>query len=306
MKQNPAESGVHYKKPRNRLLSLSLELFNFSIPRLFGLLSATYNSRAKRLEPSWRWLLFSNLIGHTFICIYPIAVVEIIQYRTSPDGDDSGIKRKIEILQLVMMYLLSVGVFVRQMYFSKHQISVVNRGMKFYQRCQTLCGDDINIVEYSLPYIFRAICSFIGYAMLSVLTICYFYGDLSQVHFIYKIAFFMPNIVITTTTIRFHSAIIMLSVGGRRINQAFCDCIESVNRTAKQPRTKQQRACQLATERFEYIVTFHAEWYAIANNMQKSLTVLMLFIVTNNVISLTSTVSIYIFVAKTKKSNPIS
>lgn len=271
---------------------MSSGLFNFMVPQQFGLLSACFDSHAQRLVPSWGWLIFSNVIGHMFVCIYPIAVVQIIQHRTShSDGDDSSISRKIEVLQHATMYVVSVAVFVQQMYFSKLQLNTVNRGLTFYHRCEALCGDDINIAEYIYPYVLRASSSYIGYAVLNFFTIFDLYGELSPVNFIYKIAFFMPNIVITTTTIRFHSAVLMLTVGGRWINQAFHDCIESVNRTQNGTQAKQQRACQLAVERFEFIVTYHAEWYAIAGAMEKGQSILMLLAVTNNVINLTSTVS---------------
>lgn len=279
------------KKTQRDLLATTLSVLNFLGPQKFGLLSAHYDTRVHQLIPSRGWLIFCNLIGHAFICIYPIAIAQIMQHRRSFDDDDSGLSRKIEILPYAIMYLLSVFVYVRQMYFSKHQMNTVNRGLMFYQRCKTLSGHDMNTTNRIYPCILRAIFSHIGYGLLNFLTIFHFYGDLPEVSFVYKIAFFMPNIVITTTTIRFHSAIVLLTAGGRRINEAFNDCIESVNGTQNAMRTKQLRACQLATERFEYIVTYHAEWYAMAGIIEKGLSILMLFTCTNVGINLTSTVS---------------
>lgn len=280
------------KKPQRDLLGTTLGILMFLVPQHFGLLSACYDLQVNRLMPSRGRLIFCNLIGHAFICIYPIAVARIMQHRTSLDDDDTGLSRKLEILQHAIMYLLSVVVYVRQMYFSELQMNTVNRGLIFYQRCETLGGDDMNTDKYIYPCIVRAIVSYIGYALLNSLTIFHFYGDLTRVSFVYKIAFFMPNIIITTTTIRFHSAVVLLTAGGSRINRAFRDCIESVNGTQNGMRAKQLRSCQLAAERFEYIVTYHAEWYALAGIMEKVLSTLMLFTCTNNVINLTSSVSV--------------
>lgn len=294
MKQIRAQANQKkVKKPQRDLLGTTMSVLNFLVAQPFGLLSACYDSQTNRLMPSRGWLIFCSLIGHAFICIYPIAVAQIMQHRKSLHDDDSGLSRKIEILQHAIMYLLSVFVYVRQMYFAKHQMNTVNRGLIFYQRCKTLGGDDMNTANYIYPCILRAIFSYIGYALLNFLSIFHFYGDLAQVSFVYKIAFFMPNIVITTTTIRFHSAVVLLTVGGIRINRAFRNCIESVNRTQNAMRAKQLRACQLATERFEYIVTYHGEWYAMASIMEKGLSILMLCTCTNIVINLTSTVSIF-------------
>lgn len=281
------------KKPQRDLLSTTLGFLMFLVPQQLGLLSACYDLQAHRLMPSRRRLIFCNMIGHAFICIYPIAVARIMQHRTSFDDDDTSLSRKLEILQHAIMYLLSVVVYVRQMYFSRLQINTLNRGLIFYERCETLGGDDMNTANYIYPCIVRAIVSYIGYALLNFLTIFHFYGNLAQVSFVYKIAFFMPNIVISSTTIRFHSAVVLLTVGGSRINRAFCDCIESVNRTQHGMRAKQLRSCQLAAERFEYIVTYHAEWYAMSGIMEKGSSILMLFMCTNNVIDLTSSVSVY-------------
>lgn len=284
---------IKQNSPHSDLLTIGLGLFNFLVPRQFGLLSACYDADKQQLKPSWRWLIFSGLMGHVFLFVYPFAVVQIIQARTSRDDDDSGMSQKIEILQHAILYLFSVAVYLRQICFANHQINIINRGLVFYRRCDTLCEENIKFKGITLPHILilRAMVSYFGYAVLNVLTIFYFYGDLPQVWLIHKVAFCMPNIVITTTQIRFHSAVMMLTVSGRRVNRAFRNCIESVNRTENRTRAAQQRACQLATERFESIVTYHAEWHTLVGIMERSLSILMLISVINNVINLTSTVS---------------
>lgn len=281
------------KNSQHHIMSRIMNLFNFSIPRLFGLLSARYDLDTNRLVPSLIGLFYSIIIGHSFACIYPMAVARIMQHRTHCDGDESGVSQKVEILQHAITYLVSVAVFVRQMYFSKHQITTLNRGWMFYERCGLLCGVDIKTSKYFLSCVLRAIFSYIGYNLLTFWNIFYSYGNSSQVNLICKIALFLANIVITTTTIRFHSAIVMLTLSGRRINHAFHDCIESVNRTQNGTRAKQQRACQLAAERFQHITMFHAKWHQMAGIMEKSPSILLLFTSANILINLVSTVRAY-------------
>lgn len=288
MKQLFAMCGL--KKSQHHILRRISNLFNFSVPRLFGLLSARYDLRTNRLVPSRVGLFSSIIIGHSFVCIYPMAVVRMMQHRTNFDGDGSGVSQKVEILQHAITYLVSVAVFVRQMYFPKHQITTLNCGLLFYERCTVLCDVDIKVPKFLLPCVLRTTLSYIGYNLLTFWNIFHSNDDSSQVNLVYKIALFLANIVITTTAIRFHTAIVMLTMSGQRINHAFYDCIENVNRTQNGTRAKQQRACQLAAERFQHITMFHADWHQMAGILEKSPSILLLFTSANILINLVSTV----------------
>lgn len=269
--------------------SWSIDIFYFRVPRLFGLLSSAYDGQC--LTPSWRWLILSNLIGHAFICTYPFAVAQIIGHRVNRYADDgSSMNRNIEIAQHTIMYLLSVAVFVRQMYFAQHQVDFGNRGLEFLRRCKALCTNRVYVADCVNQLIVRAVCSYIGYAFLNSFTIFYLYGDMAEVNFFFKIVFLIPNVAITTTTIRFHAAVMMLTITGRQINRAFRNCFENVNRTATGNRTKQERECCLAADRFDHIMKINTQCHDIASELERTLSILILFTIINNFISTTTSV----------------
>lgn len=278
-------------KQEQDLFTVTSRILCFTVPRFFGLLSLRYDSYTEQLAPSRLWFIICNLVGISFIGIYPFAVVEIIKNRTLRNNEDNGIGRIMDVSQYVIWYVLSVSVFIRQMYFSRPQMHLINGIIKFYRQCEVLCEGRVHVVEFIYPLILRGIYSYCGYAILNLLILMYFFDDLSDVTLIYKIAYFMPNFVITTTTIRFHSGVMQLTICGRRINWAFSDCIESVNAAHNKSAAEFAQVCSSATERFELLITYHAEWYKAARMMESGLSLLMLFTVTNAFMNLTSTVA---------------
>lgn len=260
------------------------------MPRYFGLLALRYDYNAGRLVPSRLWLTICILTGLLFIGIYPFAAIEIIKNRTFRDNEVNGIGRIMDVSQYVIGYVLAVSVFIQQMFFSTQQMHLTNRAVMFYRQCETLCEEKISVGEFIYPFILRGICSYCGYAILNSLILFYFFDDLSQVNVIYKMAYFMPNIVITTTAIRFHWGMMHLTICGRRINRAFSICIESVNAAHNKSTAEFEHVCSAAIEVFELLTTFHTEWCKIARKIEKGLSLLMLFTVINAFMSLTATV----------------
>lgn len=230
-------------------------------------------------------------MGLLFIGIYPFAAAAVIKNRSLRDSEDNGIGRIMDVSQYVIWYVLSVSVFVRLMYFSKQQMLLANRIIAFYRQCEVLHGEKLYVVEFVYPLILRGVYSYCGYALLNYLMLVYFFDDLSEVNIIYKIAYFMPNIVITTTTVRFHTSVMELTICGRRINWAFNECIESVNAAHNKSVAEFAQICSSATERFESLTTYHAEWYKVTRMVESGVSLLMLFTVTNVFMNLTATVT---------------
>lgn len=278
-------------KPKTDLFTVACFILNFLVPRYFGLLSLRYDFYTERLVASRLWLIICNLSGLLFIGIYPFAAIEIVKCRTLRYNEDNGIGRIMNVSQYVISYVLSVSIFIRQMFFSKHQMYLVNLVIMFYRRCEKLSEVNVHIDEFVYPLILRGIYSYCGSAALNCLMLTYFFDDLSQVNLIYKIAYFMPSIVITMTTITFHSGVMQLTICGRHINRAFSQCIESVNAAHKKPTAEFEQVCSSATERFDLLTTYHVEWSKLARMMEKQLSLLMLFTVTNTFMHLTSTVT---------------
>lgn len=276
--------------PRRDLLTDARYVFDVFIPRCFGLLPLRYNVNTKQFVPSRPGLIACNLCGLLFICIYPLAVFELLKNRPLRENEDSMVGRIMIASHYVFMYVLSLSVFLRQMFFSTSQMHSMNRSIKFYQQCNTLC--EIDVGEFIYPFILRGICSYFGYATINYFVLFYFYGDLSHVNWVYKFLFFMPYVVISSTMIRFHSGAMHLTICGRRLNHAFNHCIESINAAHDKPAAELDEVCTSAMTRFDYLTWFHGEWCEIARSMEKGLSLLMLLIVTNALMNLTQTVLI--------------
>lgn len=281
---------------RKDVFTVTSKVLDICVPRCFGLLPLRYKSNTERLVPSRLWLIVSNLCGLLFIASYPFAKIEIYKNRTVRSlSEESGFIRHMLIAQYIIFYVLSSGIFIRQMWFSKHQMHTLNRNREFYRQCERLNAKKVDVSEFIYPFIFHGFSSYFGYALLNYLAMFHFYGDLLHVNFFYKFLFFMPNIVITTTTMRFHSGVMQLTICGRRLNEAFSRCIRSVNEANNKSMAELELVCASAIERFEYLTMLHAEWYDIARMLEKELSLQMLFTVTNAFTNLTSAVNTLIY-----------
>lgn len=281
--------------PRKDLFSIASHFLDYLVPRTFGLHSLRYDSNTEEFVPSRLWFTVCNLSSLFFIAIYPISMAEITSSRPIRANEDNTVGRFMVVSHFAILYVLSVIVVIRQMWFSEPQIHSINRCLKFYRQCETLNVKEMDIRQFIYPFIFRGIYSYSGHAFINFLSLLVFYNDLSRVSFVSKILYFAPNIIITTAAIRFHSGVMKLTMCGRRINRAFSNCIISINTACNQPTEEFEQVCASAMARFEYLTMFHGEWYEITRIFEKRLSLLMLPIVTSLLNNLTSSVnSIYL------------
>lgn len=264
-------------------------ILDYLVPRCLGLLPLRYDSNTERFVPSQLWLVVCNVCGLLYIVTYPIAAIEINKYRTTDEED--SFDQMLIISKFVGWYALSVGILINQMWFSKHQMHLMNRCTRLYRQCRLLSEDKMDAGELVYSFILRSIYSYCGFAILNYMSLMHFFNDLSNVNLFYKILFFAPHIVITTNAISFHSKITSLTICGRCINRAICRCIQNVNEANDKPMEEFEQVCTLAMERFEYLTMFHAEWYEIARLLEKRLSLLMLLTVTNAFWVVTTTVN---------------
>lgn len=282
--------------PRKDLFTVASHFLDYLVPRTFGLHSLHYNNNTEEFVPSRLWLTVCNLSGLFFIAIYPISMVEITENRPLRANEDNTVGRFMLVSHFAILYVLSVLVVTRQMWFSQPQMHSINRCWTFYRQCETLNVKNLDIRESVYAFIFRGFFSYSGHVLINFMSLFFFYDDLSRVCFVSKILYFAPNIIITTATIRFHSEVMKLTMCGRRINRAFSICIKSINTAYNEPTAEFEQAYVSAMARFEYLTMFHGEWYEITRIFEKSLSLLMLPIATSSFNNLTSSVSsIFVF-----------
>lgn len=263
---------------------------DYLVPRCIGLRSLHYDFDEEKFVPSRLWLTVCNLCGLFFIVVYPFAAIELVKFRPLRETEDNSVGRIIVVSHYIFLYLLSVAVFLRQMWLSKHQMQSINRYIHFYRQCEKLGDERMDVAEYIYPFIFRGIYSYFGYIFVNYLVLEYMYDDLSHVNVIYIFLYFVPNVVIITTLIRFHSGMMQLTVCGRRLNREFSRCIESINAVHLKSTAEFQQVCMSAMRRFEYLTSFHGEWYEIARIIEKDLSPVMIFTVINSFFNLTQSV----------------
>lgn len=275
--------------PKEDLFEIANYYWDYLVPRCLGLHSIRYDSNTDQFVSSRLWLTVCNVIGFLFIGMYPIAINEIVKHRPLREQEDHVVGRIMIYLHFINLYVLSVSVFIRQMWFSKSQMHSMNRCLKLYRQCKTLSDENMDLRQIYL-FVLRCIYSYFGYILVNCLSLFYFYNDLSNVNLIYKSLFFVPHIVIITTPIRFHLGAMHLTICGRRIYREFSRCIEQIKVTNNEPTDEFEQVCASVMDRFDYLTWFHAEWYEVARLMEKGLSLLMLLIVTSTLNSLTTSV----------------
>lgn len=274
------------------LIRVIFFLLNFAIPQIFGILPCAYDLKNVCLIPSRKWNCFCGIFGIFFGIVYPLAVLEIMAKRTIRDDDINGISSLIEKLRYIALYLFSLSVYIRLTFYAATQAAYVNGGISFYDRCNKLCGDNVGVKKFLIPYFCRVIYSYVVYAGLNYVSLAYYYGDLSSVNILYKFIYFVPDIVMTSTNVRSHSSILMQTVCCRRINLAFTRCIDSVNKSRNKTHMEQMEACNEASDKFESLTLYQAELIGYARITENILAIIMIFLILNSIMNLTSTVNI--------------
>lgn len=167
----------------------------------------------------------------------------------------------------------------------------INDGIRIYFRCEPVVSDDVGVRGFMFPYIFRAVYSYCGYASMNYFSLAFLYKNAGNMSFFSKLLFFIPDFVITSCSIRFHSTVLMLTISFRRLNMAFQKCIDNVNYPQATVRLNLPNCSQDACDQFDAIVELHQELFRMCKEMETQLSNTILFTITNGFMNLTSTVS---------------
>lgn len=280
--------------PKPTFLSSSMFVINFVFPRIFGLLPMQYDMTLLKLTRSNFWHLYCLIISSVFAFVYPFALVHIINNR--PENSDNGIAQVVEKLHYCTTYIMAISVYVRQIFFTRTLSNFINNGIGFYSRVENAFPNQkIRFSEFIVPYISRAIYSYVGYTFMNYLTLTYFYGDLKNVNCFYIALYFLPDIVITSTAIRFHSTIIMQTLTMRRLNAAFSDCIKCLNRRNERSSNERKKNLAKVYAKFNKITIFHDQIWTFRSTADHLFSNIVLCAIINAFMNLTCVVSILIF-----------
>lgn len=253
---------------------------------MFGLLPLRYDVNQLKMTISKFWHSYCLIVSLLFVFAYPFALVHIINNRT--ENNDSGIAQIVEKLHYCATYAMAISVYIRQIFFSRTTQSFINNGMDFYSRVEnSYPNQKFAYMEFTIPYVSRAVYSYIGYTFVNYLTLTYFYGELKNINYLFVCLYFLPDIVITSTNIRFHSAIIMQTMTLRRLNTAFTSCINSINRRHGKSTYERKKYFVKICEQFNMITIFHEQIWAFRSTSDRLFSNIVLCAIINAFMNLT-------------------
>lgn len=273
-----------HRKPNFMLATLFF--INFMIPRLFGLIPLGHNTQSLRVEKSRLWHIFCILAACAFFFFYPSSLLQI----TANSANPTSISHYVEKLHFLATYVLAAAIYARQVFYSDEMIHFINDGIRIYFCCEPIVNDNVGVREYMFPYIFRAVYSYIGYASMNYFSFFFIYDNAKIIRFLYKVLFFVPDFVITSCCIRFHSTILMLTISFRRLNLAFNKCIGRINQPNTLTALNLPNTSQDPCDQFNEIVVLHQELFRMAKAAEDTLANTILFTICNAFMNLTSTV----------------
>lgn len=276
------------RKPNFMLVTLFF--INFLVPRFFGLIPLRQNTEAQRLEKSRLWLVFCIFTASAYIFFYPSSVLQI----TSNDSDNlASVTQYVEKLHFLATYVLAVAIYARQVFYSEEMMHFINGGISIYFRCEPIVRQDVGVRSFMVPYIIRAFYSYFGYAAMNYFSFVYIYENAMNIRLLYKILFFIPDFVITSCCIRFHSTILMLTVSFRRLNAAFRECVRHMQDSSAVLTLDLAEAVSTDIgDQFDAVVVLHQELFRMAKEAENNLSNTILFTICNTFMNLTSTVCI--------------
>lgn len=276
-------------KVQRSVLMVSMFLINFVVPRMFGLLPLKHNVDTLYLSRSKLWYIYCLIIAGTYLFVYPVALNHIISSRT--ENNDSGIAQIVEKLHYCATYILGIAVYIRQLFFTNTVANFINNGIDFYSRAEQLYPNlKGGILEFAIVYIGRAVYSYVGYSLVNYLTLTYFYGELKNANYFYMVLYFLPDIILTSTAIRFHSTIIIQIVVLRRINAAFARCIEQINAGKNKPPLERAKDFTRIASEFDRIAIYYEQIWVFRKSIDYIFSNIILFAILNAFMNLTCVV----------------
>lgn len=260
------------------------------LPRQLGLLAANCNVHTRLMSKSTFWKIYSIVCGCIFSIVYPFAI-KVILSKTNALSK-SGLFAYIEITNYVAMYLFTVAIYIRIMFSSTKHMNYNNLAFSVLDECKSLCNDRKEF-EYILPFVIRVIYLYFGYAILNAINLSEHSDDLSDVPIFYKFLYFMPDLVMASTTIRVHTSIAMQVIGCKCINEAISACLERVKkaRNVTSP-NERMRIYYRECHTFDKITEVHEKLYTVTRRTEELTSNLMIFSILKAFAHLSSMVTV--------------
>lgn len=259
---------------------------NYIIPRIFGLVPFSIDLNTSKLNTSKQWNLYCILIGTICIYFYPRAIYILI-FRESTS---MSLNQSVEALQYLATYLLTAAIYIRNITLTQEVADYINEGHDVYILSKDLCKNDVKLMGTYMPYIGRAVCSYVGHIVLNTYRLGYLLRKNKTFNWFNKIIYYLPDIAITSSAIRFHTSLLAAILVMRRVNLALEQVICDINRQAYGPLYRKSKVFRESERRIDKLMAFTVKAFRIMKNVEITLGVFILCLIGNAVMNITSLV----------------
>lgn len=278
--------------PRNKkqacsIFYIAFFVTNYVFPRVFGLFAMSVNLTTYRFSVSRGWNLYSILIGTIFLYNYPTAILQIIyNQKTTINITDLA-----ELFQYGATYLLTAAIYFRNITVNQNIVDYVNKGADLYDESQSLTTENVGTKNLVLQYIGRAYYSYIGHTVLNFYRLTHkLKTSTEDVSLLYKLLYFLPDIAITSVTMRFCTAVMIPTFVVRRVNVTLERTIRQINQQKNQTTFKRSKIYLSSMKRIEIAMAYTVKVFETIRNIERMMGAFIVFLIGNAMLNLTNQV----------------
>lgn len=267
---------------------ITLYVTNFLIPRLLGLVPVSMNYETLEWSISKFWHLVCVLVGSAFLFFYPMAIYKIV-YNVFELPFSSNM---VVSAQIAITYLLTVQIYFIHILYPNEMQEYSNESIDFYYQTEKSFGKVVPLESLVIEFVIRAIYSYAGQMISNYVRLLYVLRNGHPISVFYQIIYFLPDATITSTGIRFHSAIILQINYNRQINVILEKCAEKIKTCMDRRMSyKRKRLLWEVSEEIDRIMEQYISLRARARLTERMLSKVLVLSIIYGFINITSGVS---------------
>lgn len=230
----------------------------FIIPRQLGVSTASFDVKTRLLYKSKFWQIHATIFALTFAISYPFAINSIIsRLKAAAEGK---VYMLIDIGNYGSTYVFCVIIYLRVLTSTDMLIKFSNKCIEIFGECRNLATDNKE-KGFFILFIARVSYLYLGGAALNAVNLEMFGEDIATVPFAFKMIYFIPDLVMATTMIRFRSAISLFTRCCRQINQALVECTALLETSEGKLEKDRIEIILRAKRNFDHIAEIHAKLF---------------------------------------------
>lgn len=244
---------------------------NLCLGRFVGAVPLSIDLQTLTASKSKFWQFSSVLIAGTFIFCYPIVIRDIFAERRLKT---SGSWLITEIIQYTSTYLLTAYIYFVNLFYLDEIIGYINGGFHYsyrYEHRLLPTADEWNALL--LQFVFRGFYSYFGFVFSNYIRLTYIYDRSTDIR---TIIYYLPDIVITSTAIRFMTTIMIQLTFTRRLNEIARVNMQRANTTSGRTRYEREKiACEIS-DQIDWLCDHHCRMQNIARATERLLSKILI------------------------------